>query len=248
MKARWPQSLYFFVFAFLSAASFAQLDYSKVQIETEKLSDTTHLLTAAGGNENFGKTGALIFAHEDVRNRMSTEQLIEFLGMPTKPSPGQVLPIVTFTADVTFHLNGDEVHVFHVANAHTDGDAIVHFRKSNVIHLGDVFFNKLYPFIDTSSGGTIDGMIAAADKVLALAIGDTKPIPGHGPLATKGDLRNYRDMLSAISTRVKTQIKGGKTLADIIAPKFTAEFDEAWGKGFIPPNKFVEMLWNNLPQ
>jgi glyoxylase-like metal-dependent hydrolase (beta-lactamase superfamily II) len=300
MQARWSQSLYFLVFAFLSPASFAQSDYSRVQIKTEKLSDTTYMLTGAGGNlgvsvgkdavfvvddqfapltpkikaaiaklsrkpvkfvlnthwhfdhtggnENFGKAGALIVAHENVRKRMSSEQLIEFLGMPIKPSPDQALPIVTFTTDVTFHLNGDEVHVFHVANAHTDGDAIVQFRKSNVIHLGDVFFNKLYPFIDTSSGGTIDGMIAAADTVLALANDDTKLIPGHGPLATKDDLRNYRDMLSTIAGRVKTQIKDGKTLGDIIASKPTVEFDEAWGKGFIRPNKFVEMLWRNLPK
>ena len=300
MQARWSQSLYFLVFAFLSPASFAQSDYSRVQIKTEKLSDTTYMLTGAGGNlgvsvgkdavfvvddqfapltpkikaaiaklsrkpvkfvlnthwhfdhtggnENFGKAGALIVAHENVRKRMSSEQLIEFLGMPIKPSPDQALPIVTFTTDATFHLNGDEVHVFHVANAHTDGDAIVQFRKSNVIHLGDVFFNKLYPFIDTSSGGTIDGMIAAADTVLALANDDTKLIPGHGPLATKDDLRNYRDMLSTIAGRVKTQIKDGKTLGDIIASKPTVEFDEAWGKGFIRPNKFVEMLWRNLPK
>jgi len=300
MQARWSQSLYFLVFAFLSPASFAQADYTKVQIKTEKLSATTYMLTGAGGNlgvsvgkdavfvvddqfapltpkikaaiaklsrkpvkfvlnthwhfdhtggnENFGKAGALIVAHENVRKRMSSEQLIEFLGMPIKPSPDQALPIVTFTTDVTFHLNGDEVHVFHVANAHTDGDAIVQFRKSNVIHLGDVFFNKLYPFIDTSSGGTIDGMIAAADTVLALANDDTKLIPGHGPLATKDDLRNYRDMLSTIAGRVKTQIKDGKTLGDIIASKPTVEFDEAWGKGFIRPNKFVEMLWRNLPK
>ena len=300
MQARWSQSLYFLVFAFLSPASFAQSDYSRVQIKTEKLSDTTYMLTGAGGNlgvsvgkdavfvvddqfapltpkikaaiaklsrkpvkfvlnthwhfdhtggnENFGKAGALIVAHENVRKRMSSEQLIEFLGMPIKPSPDQALPIVTFTTDVTFHLNGDEVHVFHVANAHTDGDAIVQFRKSNVIHLGDVFFNKLYPFIDTSSGGTIDGMIAAADTVLALANDDTKLIPGHGPLATKDDLRNYRAMLSTIAGRVKTQIKDGKTLGDIIASKPTVEFDEAWGKGFIRPNKFVEMLWRNLPK
>jgi glyoxylase-like metal-dependent hydrolase (beta-lactamase superfamily II) len=300
MQARWSQSLYFLVFAFLSPASFAQSDYSRVQIKTEKLSDTTYMLTGAGGNlgvsvgkdavfvvddqfapltpkikaaiaklsrkpvkfvlnthwhfdhtggnENFGKVGAVIVAHENVRKRMSSEQLIEFLGMPTRPSPEQALPIVTFTTEVTFHLNGDEVHVFHVARAHTDGDAIVHFKESNVIHLGDVFFNKLYPFIDTSSGGTIDGMIAAADTVLALANDDTKLIPGHGPLATKDDLRNYRDMLSTIAGRVKTQIKDGKTLGDIIASKPTVEFDEAWGKGFIRPNKFVEMLWRNLPK
>nr|MBA3777292.1 MBL fold metallo-hydrolase [Betaproteobacteria bacterium] len=199
-----------------------------------------------GGNENFGKAGTLIVAHDNVRKRMSTAQLIEFLGMPIKASPKRALPVVTFTTDVTFHLNGDEVHVFHVANGHTDGDAIVHFKKSNVIHLGDIFFNKLYPFIDTSSGGSVDGMIAATDRVLSLANDDTKLIPGHGPLATKDDLQIYRDMLATTSTRIKAQIKEGKKLEEAIAAKPTAEFDAVWGKGSLLPSKFVEMLWKNL--
>lgn len=298
MKSGWPHSVCVSVFAFLSSASFAQENFSKVQIKTEKLTNTTYMLTGAGGNlgvsigadavfviddqfapltpkikaaiaklskkpvkfvlnthwhfdhtggnENFGKARALIVAHDNVRKRMSTAQLIEFLGMPIKASPKQALPVVTFTTDVTFHLNGDEVHVFHVTNGHTDGDAIVHFKKSNVIHLGDIFFNKLYPFIDTSSGGSVDGVIAATDKVLSLANDDTKLIPGHGPLATKRDLQIYRDMLATISTRIKAQIKEGKKLEDAIAAKPTAEYDAVWGKGSLPPNKFVEMLWKNL--
>ncbi len=298
MKSRWLHSVCVSVFALLSSASFAQEDLSKVRIKTEKLTNSTYMLTGAGGNlgvsigadavfliddqfapltpkikaaiaklskkrvkfvlnthwhfdhtggnENFGKAGALIVAHDNVRKRMSTAQLIEFLGMPIKASPKQALPVVTFTTDVTFHLNGDEVHVFHVMNGHTDGDAIVHFKKSNVIHLGDIFFNKLYPFIDTSSGGSIDGVIAATDKVLRLANDDTKLIPGHGPLATKGDLQIYRDMLATISTRIKAQIKEGKKLEDAIAAKPSAEYDAVWGKGVLPPSKFVEMLWKNL--
>src|SRR5258706_2508891 len=142
-----------------------------------------------GGNANLGKMGALIVAHENVRKRMSSEGFIEFLGMRTKPDPKEALPVVTFASDVTFHLNGDEIYAFHVPRAHTDGDVIIHFRNSNVIHMGDTFFNKLYPFIDTSSGGTIDGMIAAVDKGLALGNDSTKYIPGHGPLATKSDLQ-----------------------------------------------------------
>jgi len=300
MNSGWLYSVFVSVFALLSSASFAQDNFSKVQIKTEKLTSSTYMLTGAGGNlgvsigadavfviddqfapltpkikaairklskkpvkfvlnthwhsdhtggnENFGKAGAVIVAHDNVRKRMSTAQLIEFLGMPIKASPKQALPVVTFTTDVTFHLNGDEVHVFHVNNGHTDGDAIVHFKKSNVIHLGDIFFNKLYPFIDTSSGGSVDGVIAATDKVLSLANDDTKLIPGHGPLATKGDLQSYRDMLATISTRVKAQIKEGKKLEDAIAAKPTAEFDAVWGKGFLPPNKFVDMLWKNLQQ
>ena len=298
MNSGWLYSVFVSVFALLSSASFAQDNFSKVQIKTEKLTSSTYMLTGAGGNlgvsigadavfviddqfapltpkikaairklskkpvkfvlnthwhfdhtggnENFGKAGALIVAHDNVRKRMSTAQLIEFLGMPIKASPKQALPVVTFTSDVTFHLNGDEVHVFHVANGHTDGDAIVHFKKSNVIHLGDIFFNKLYPFIDTSSGGSVDGVIAATDKVLSLANDDTKLIPGHGPSATKGDLQSYRDMLATISARIKAQIKEGKKVEDAIAAKPTAEFDAVWGKGFLPPSKFVDMLWKNL--
>jgi glyoxylase-like metal-dependent hydrolase (beta-lactamase superfamily II) len=199
-----------------------------------------------GGNESFGKTGAVILAHDNVRKRMSTEQAIAFLGMTTPPSPKAALPVVTFTSEVRLHLNGEEVHLFHVANAHTDGDAIVHFKGSNVIHLGDVFFNKLYPFIDGSSGGSVDGMLAAVDKVLALADDNTRLVPGHGPAATKADLRQYREMLATTSSRVKAMAQQGKTLQDAQAAKPTAEFDGVWGGGFLPPQRFVEMLWKLL--
>jgi len=199
-----------------------------------------------GGNENFGNAGAVIVAHDNVRKRMSMEQFIEFLNMPIKPSPRAALPVVTFPSELRFHLNGEEIHAFHVAAAHTDGDAIVHFRTSNVIHLGDVFFNKLYPFIDTSSGGAIDGVIAACDKVLAMAGDNTKLIPGHGPLATKADLKAYRDMLSTVAERVRKQVREGKKLDEVVASKPTAEFDAVWGKGFLPAPKFVEMVFKNL--
>jgi cyclase len=199
-----------------------------------------------GGNENFGKAGAVIVAHDNVRKRMSSEQMIEFLAMPIKASPAAALPVITFPGDVRFHLNGEEIHAFHVPDAHTDGDAIVHFRTSNVVHLGDVFFNKLYPFIDTSSGGSVDGMIAAVDKVLALADDKTQLVPGHGPLATKAELQAYRDMLSTVAERVRTLVGQGKTLEEVLAAKPTADFDAAWGQGFLPPAKFVEMLWKGL--
>lgn len=280
------------------APALAQNDFSKVQIQAQKLSASTYMLTGAGGNlalsvgndavflvddqfapmvpkiraavakltkkpvkfvlnthwhfdhtggnESFGKAGAVIVAHDNVRKRMSTEQVIAFLGMPIKPAAKAALPVVTFTTDVSFHLNGDEVRVFHVADAHTDGDAVVQFKNSNVVHLGDVFFNKLYPFIDRSSGGSVDGVIAAVDKVLALVNDDTKIIPGHGPLATKAELKNYRDMLQTVSGRIKAQVADGKTLADVVASKPTAEFDAVWGQGFLPPDKFVDMLFKGL--
>jgi cyclase len=200
-----------------------------------------------GGNENLGKAGALIVAHENVRKRMSTEQFIEFLDLKVKVEPRAALPVVTFTRDLTFHLNGDEIHVYHVSHAHTDGDAIVHFRTSDVLHMGDVFFNQRYPFIDTSSGGTIDGVIAAVDRGLGLAGETTKIIPGHGPLASKADLKAYRDMLATVSGRIKAGKQAGRSLEEVAAAKPTAEFDALWGKG-LPPHRFVEMIWKNLPK
>ena len=199
-----------------------------------------------GGNENFGKAGAVIVAHENVRKRMSSEQLIEFLGMKTKAEPRVALPALTFTRDLTFHQNGDEIGIFHVANAHTDGDAIVHFRTSDVIHMGDTFFNNLYPFIDTSSGGTIDGVVAAADRVLGIVGDTTRIIPGHGPIATKADLRAYRDMLATVAARVREGVNAGRSMDEVIASSPTAEFDARFGKGFLPANRFVEMVYKNI--
>ena len=168
-----------------------------------------------GGNENFGKAGAVIVAHENVRKRLSAEQVIEALKMKLPPAPKAALPVVTFTNDISFHLNGEDIRIFHVPRAHTDGDAIVHFTGSDVIHMGDTYFNGLYPFIDYSSAGRVEGMIAAADKVLGMASDKTKIIPGHGPLSNKAELKAYRDMLAAISGRVKKAIAEGKSDEEI---------------------------------
>ncbi len=199
-----------------------------------------------GGNENLGKAGSVIVAHDNVRKRMDSEQLIEFLGMKTKPSPKAALPVITFSADTTFHLNGEAIHAWHAPRAHTDGDSIVVFRGSNVIHMGDVYFNGMYPFIDTSSGGTVDGVIAAADRAIAMADDATRIIPGHGPLSNRAELQAYRDMLATVSGRIRQQLKDGKRLEEIVAAGVSADLDEKWGKGFIPPAKFVEMLARNI--
>jgi cyclase len=198
-----------------------------------------------GGNENLGSSGVLIVAHENVRKRMSTEQFIEAFGSKVPAAAAVALPVVTFTDAVTFHFNGEEIHGFHVPPAHTDGDSVVHFRKANVLHGGDTFFNGIYPFIDLSSGGSVAGVIGAADRMLALAGEGTKIIPGHGPLATKADLKAYRDMLAAVSGRVAAQVKAGKTLEEVTASAPTAEFDAKWGNGFLKAGPFVAIVYKD---
>jgi len=196
-----------------------------------------------GGNETFGKSGAIIVAHENVRRRMSSEQFIALFNSKVPASPKGALPVVTFTSDIAFELNGETIRGLHVARAHTDGDTIVHFVKGDVVHMGDTFFNGMYPFIDASSGGTPEGIIAAADKVLAMATDKTQIIPGHGPVASKADLQAYRDMVATTSGRVKQMIKDGKKLEEIkAAGTVTAGFEEKFGKGFIKGDKFAEML------
>jgi cyclase len=195
-----------------------------------------------GGNENFAEAGALVVAHDNVRKRMSTEQFLAFFTMKVEPSPKAALPLVTFDRSVTFHINGDEVTALHCPAAHTDGDAIVHFRRADVIHMGDIHFNYMYPFIDSSSGGTPEGVIAAVDRALALATDRTRIIPGHGPLASKADLEAYRTMLSTVLERVKAQLAAGKSVQEIVDGKPTQAFDAKWGAGFIKPDTWVKML------
>ena len=195
-----------------------------------------------GGNENLAGSGVLILAHENVRKRMSADQFIELMKMDVKASPRAALPVITFASGMTFHLNGEEMRALHMPRAHTDGDAIVHFLKGDVIHMGDIYFAGMCPFIDTSSGGTPEGVIAACDQALALATDRTRIIPGHGPLSNKAELKAYRDMLATVTARVKEGVAAGKNPGEIAAAGATKEFDEKWGRGFIKPDKFVEML------
>jgi cyclase len=199
-----------------------------------------------GGNENMGKAGALIVAHDNVRVRMSTEQFNKLFNRSTPASPPGALPVVTFTDAVTFHLNGDDVTAFHVPPAHTDGDAIVWFRQANVVHMGDTYFNGRYPFIDVDSGGDIEGMIGAASRVLDLINDSTKVIPGHGTLSNKADLTRYRDVLVAARDRVKKLLAEGRTLEQITAAKPLADYDGTWGTGFINPDTFLKLVHASL--
>lgn len=199
-----------------------------------------------GGNENLGKSDVVIVAHENVRRRMSVEQFIEAFGSKVPASPKVALPVVTFTDAVTFHLNGDDIRSFHVAPAHTDGDTVVQFAKANVVHMGDCFFNGMYPFIDLSSGGSLEGVIAAADKVLGVVDPNTKIIPGHGPVADKAALQAFRDMLVGVRDRVQPMVKAGKTLDEVKAAQPTKAFDEKWGQGFMKADVFLGIVYQSL--
>ncbi len=201
-----------------------------------------------GGNENLGRAGALIVAHRNVRERMSTDQFLEAMNRTVEASPPEALPVVTFTNDVAFHINGDDIEAIHVPAAHTDGDALVVFRRANVIHMGDTFFGGTYPFIDLSSGGSIDGVIAAAEAAMALADENTRFIPGHGPLSSLDDLESYREVLSTVRQRVARMIDEGMSEDDVVAAAPSAEWDGAWGGGFIGPEAFLRSVYRSLAE
>lgn len=198
-----------------------------------------------GGNENLGEMGALIVAHDNVRARMSTEQFMKAFNRTIAPSPKAALPVVTFNDTVTFHLNDETIHAFHVAPAHTDGDSVIFFKNANVVHAGDLFFRARFPFIDLSAGGSFTGMIAASERLLELVDDETKIIPGHGDLATKSDLREYRDMLVLVKERVAPLIAAGKTEAEVVAAKPLAD-SPSWGEGFMNADNFLKIVYQSL--
>ena len=199
-----------------------------------------------GGNENMGEAGAIIVAHQNVRKRMSTDQFMEFFNKKVSPAPKAALPVITFTQDIAFHLNDEETRVFHVKEAHTDGDAVVFFEKANVIHTGDIYFSGIYPFIDKSSHGSVDGVIKAARHILDIINDDTKVIPGHGPLSNKAELAVYVEMLVSLRAKMSAYISKGKTLEEIKAIGLSKEFDPQWGGGFLSPDKFTQILFEDL--
>jgi len=198
-----------------------------------------------GGNENLAAKGSLIVAHDNVRARMSVEQFNEFFQRTTPPSPPAALPVVTFNDSVSFFLNGDEIRGVHVPGAHTDGDVFIHFRKANVIHAGDLVFAGLYPFVDIDAGGTVDGVVAAVDRMLALADDATRVIPGHGEVTDKAGLAAYREMLLVTSGRVRELVKAGKTVEEVLAANPNAEFDVKLGWAFITPERYARILYRD---
>ena len=188
-----------------------------------------------GANEALHGKGATVVAHDNLRRQMVKDG-----------SSRAALPELTFTDAVTFHLNGHTANVFHVANAHTDGDSVIHFPEVNIIHTGDAMFNKLFPFIDMDSGGSVDGFIAAQKKIIALADDETKIIPGHGVLANKADLQAAVDMLEDAQARVKALLDAGKSQEEVLAENPLARYHDGWNWGFITTERMTEALYRSL--
>src|SRR5437899_982749 len=190
--------------------------------------------------------GATVLAHENTKQRMSEPHDLQPLGLHFPPSPADALPQQTFQTTHRLQANGETLLLEHVSPAHTDTDIYIHFQKANVIHMGDLFFNGLYPFIDGSTGGKIAGMIAAADKVLPLANNYTKIVPGHGSLGNKADLAKFRDLLITARDRVQKLKGAGKSAQETVAAKPFADLEPAWGKGFFNGDVFVQIVYLTL--
>lgn len=204
----------------------------------------------AGNNEKLGELGAVILSHDNVRKRLSVDNFMPAFNAKVAAKKPIGLPILTFTTETTFHLAGEEISIFHMPNAHTDGDSAVMFKNANILHAADLFFNTLYPFIDTDSGGSIDGVIKAADRMLAMVNDQTKIIPGHGPLSDAKGLKRYRDMLSTIRGRVAKLIDEGKELKEVLAATPSKDYDAGWANkfnlGFTKPDVFVSRVYADL--
>lgn len=180
-----------------------------------------------GGNENLAKEGSVVIAHDNVRIRMAAGTFIKAFNSETPPQTGGALPVVTFSDQAGLHLNGEQARMHHVSNAHTDGDTIVHFEGSNVVHMGDTFFIGRFPFIDVENGGSIDGMIGAADAALGIADEATRIIPGHGPVTDKTGLMAYREMLQTARTRIANMKGEGLSLEQVQAADPLKGFKDA---------------------
>jgi glyoxylase-like metal-dependent hydrolase (beta-lactamase superfamily II) len=192
-----------------------------------------------GGNEHFGKSAPIV-AHENVRKRLAAGVKLGEYVVP--PAPAGALPVLTFNDSVTIHVNGEEIRAVHKPHGHTDGDVVIWFTKSNVVHMGDDYFNGLFPLIDTDSGGSIRGLIENVSSVIATVPDDVKVIPGHGPLSGKAGLLKYLEILRGTWNAVQKGVAAGKSLEQLKTEKVLAEWD-TWGQGFIKTDMFIETLY-----
>ena len=195
-----------------------------------------------GGNVNMTKAGATIIAHDNVRKRLEMPQRDGSL------KPKEALPVITFNDKMKIHVNGESIAVFHIDNAHTDGDAILYFTESNVLHTGDTFFNGRYPYIDLKSGGSVNGYIEAVKRSLMLVNDDTKIIPGHGAIANKEDYKTFLSMLETLKTNIQAEIDNGKTEDQVVDnSNLTKTYDDlGYGTGYINSERIRATFYKSL--
>jgi glyoxylase-like metal-dependent hydrolase (beta-lactamase superfamily II) len=198
------------------------------------------------GNVFWAGKGATIIGHENLTERLSKKIDVEFFNRESEPLPKAGWPTVTFENEKIIDTGESKVRLFHVQAGHTDGDCIIHFKKENVIHVGDLYFNGLYPYIGISSGGSIGGMITVLTHVIDLIDDDTIVIPGHGPLSNKAGMKEYIEMLSTIQNRVSKLLEQGKSLKEIQAAKPTEEYDVDWGMIWMDGNEFTRLVVMSL--
>jgi glyoxylase-like metal-dependent hydrolase (beta-lactamase superfamily II) len=197
-------------------------------------------------NANVRGTGATLIAHENTLKRLKETHDLDVIGLHFDPSPENALPQKTFKESYQLNFSGEHVALGHLAPAHTDSDIYIHFQKANVLHMGDVFFNGIYSYIDKETNGSIGGMIAGATKMLGMVDNDTKIVPGHGPLGNKSDLKMFRDMLVTARGRVQKLKSSGKTLVEAVAAKPLTDLDPIWGKGVLNGDAFVHVIYTTL--
>jgi len=218
-----------------------------IQDEPVRMVFNTHWhFDHTGGNKHFGELGALIVAHDNVRERMSSKQFSALFNSETPASPKVALPVVTFDRTISFHLNGDTVKAVHIPLGHTDGDAVLFFEAANVVHMGDLFFNEMYPVIDISAGGSAWGMIDAIDTVLPMLNEDTVIIPGHGAVGGIKELKAFQTMLKRVSLRIELLINDGKSIDEILVLQPTLSYDGIWAWEFMPPERFTRLVHDSL--
>jgi cyclase len=199
-----------------------------------------------GGNVYFGSAGVIIIAQENVKKRLSSVQNVPFIGLRDGRYPTQALPTLTYASNMTLQQDNQTLRLVNYGPAHTDGDTIIYISPANVAVVGDIFSNHVYPIIDLASGGSIDGLIHSLDQILAQTDEQTRIVPGHGPLATRADLQQYRDMLVQVRQHIKVLVGAGKTIDEAVAAAPTQDFDAQWGGGYVSPDVFVRMVFTSL--
>jgi glyoxylase-like metal-dependent hydrolase (beta-lactamase superfamily II) len=197
-----------------------------------------------GNNKSMGENGTRIVAHDNLRINMLVKGLQTSEGK--KPMPKAALPVITFSHAMSFHLNGEDARIFHVEKAHTDGDAVIHYKNANVIHTGDTFFNGMFPYIDLNNGGSVNGYIAAQEKIISIANADTKIIPGHGPLSSVKELKMSLAMLKDSKNLIAKMIKAGKTEDQVVSDNPLKGYHEQWNWGFITTEKMTRQVYKSL--